>query len=224
MTSAPGRVVARRGHGDPLVRGRVRSGTLVYATGGHAGAGKERLEVFAGGATFVLDDFRELSAFGVPMKPLPDARSRQGTVGPARELRRGSAWRGGSGRHGRGRLLGHVVRGEGYGSVVRRPPGARTYAPDLRDSDRSHSQSGSVSASSRHGRSRPGAAGDYAVLLASVALVVQLGNFGLSSSLSYYVSRRPRRAGTRGSRSVASRRRPARRSRRRDVRGRVAGC
>lgn len=41
----------------------------------------------------------------------------------------------------------------------------------------------------------PGGRGDYVVLLTSVALVVQLGNFGLSSSLSFYVSRRPRRAG-----------------------------
>lgn len=41
----------------------------------------------------------------------------------------------------------------------------------------------------------PGGRGDYAVLLASVALVVQLGNFGLSSSLLYWVSRRPRRTG-----------------------------
>jgi predicted dehydrogenase/threonine dehydrogenase-like Zn-dependent dehydrogenase len=39
-------------------------GTLVYAGTGSAGAGKERLEVFAGGATFVLDDFRSLEGSG----------------------------------------------------------------------------------------------------------------------------------------------------------------
>jgi len=44
-------------------------GTLVYATAGHSDAGKERLEVFVGGATFVLDEFRSLTAFGAPMKP-----------------------------------------------------------------------------------------------------------------------------------------------------------
>lgn len=39
-------------------------GTVVYTTGGRAKPGKERVEVFAGGATFVLDDFRELAVHG----------------------------------------------------------------------------------------------------------------------------------------------------------------
>jgi O-antigen/teichoic acid export membrane protein len=40
----------------------------------------------------------------------------------------------------------------------------------------------------------PRGRGDFAVLVSAVALAVQLGNFGLSSSLSYWVSRRPHRA------------------------------
>jgi predicted dehydrogenase len=39
-------------------------GTVVYSGGGSPGAGKERLEVFAGGSAFVLDDFRSLEIFG----------------------------------------------------------------------------------------------------------------------------------------------------------------
>jgi predicted dehydrogenase/threonine dehydrogenase-like Zn-dependent dehydrogenase len=40
-------------------------GTLVYTGSGSSGAGKERVEVFAGGATFVLDDYRELEVHGL---------------------------------------------------------------------------------------------------------------------------------------------------------------
>ena len=40
-------------------------GTVVYAVGGAAEAGKERIEVFAGGATFALDDFRALEVHGL---------------------------------------------------------------------------------------------------------------------------------------------------------------
>ncbi|HEY6099226.1 MAG TPA: bi-domain-containing oxidoreductase, partial [Anaeromyxobacter sp.] len=45
-------------------------GTLVYTGAGSPAAGKERVEVFAGGATFVLDDFRSLSVSGVAAKGL----------------------------------------------------------------------------------------------------------------------------------------------------------
>lgn len=45
-------------------------GTLVYAASGSPRAGKERVEVFAGGASFVLDDFRKLVVHGVPAKGL----------------------------------------------------------------------------------------------------------------------------------------------------------
>jgi predicted dehydrogenase len=41
-------------------------GVLVYASGGDAGAGKERIEVFSGGRTVVLDDFRALEVHGGP--------------------------------------------------------------------------------------------------------------------------------------------------------------
>ena len=40
-------------------------GTVVYAGGGAAGLGKERIEVFAGGASFVLDDYRSLEVHGL---------------------------------------------------------------------------------------------------------------------------------------------------------------
>lgn len=39
-------------------------GTVVYAGTGSSACGKERLEVFAGGSTFVLDDYRSLEAHG----------------------------------------------------------------------------------------------------------------------------------------------------------------
>lgn len=39
-------------------------GTVVYTVGGSTKPGKERVEVFAGGATFVLDDYRTLTVHG----------------------------------------------------------------------------------------------------------------------------------------------------------------
>jgi predicted dehydrogenase len=39
--------------------------SLVYTAGGASGMGKERLEVFAGGAGFVLDDYRSLEVHGL---------------------------------------------------------------------------------------------------------------------------------------------------------------
>jgi predicted dehydrogenase/threonine dehydrogenase-like Zn-dependent dehydrogenase len=46
------------------------TGSLVYTGAGAAGVGKERLEVFAGGASFVLDDYRSLEVFGLPKEGL----------------------------------------------------------------------------------------------------------------------------------------------------------
>jgi predicted dehydrogenase len=40
-------------------------GTLIYAVTGGADLGKERVEVFAGGASFVLEDYRALEVHGV---------------------------------------------------------------------------------------------------------------------------------------------------------------
>jgi len=40
-------------------------GTVIYAGGGASSLGKERIEVFAGGASFVLDDFRSLEVHGL---------------------------------------------------------------------------------------------------------------------------------------------------------------
>ena len=53
-------------------------GTLVYTGSGSAGAGKERVEVFAGGATFVLDDFRSLDVRGVDSKGLKTSKIEKG--------------------------------------------------------------------------------------------------------------------------------------------------
>ena len=40
-------------------------GSLVYTGAGASGSGKERLEVFAGGASFVLDDYKSLEVHGL---------------------------------------------------------------------------------------------------------------------------------------------------------------
>jgi predicted dehydrogenase/threonine dehydrogenase-like Zn-dependent dehydrogenase len=45
-------------------------GTLVYTGAGSPSAGKERVEVFAGGAAFVLEDFRRLEVHGLDAKGL----------------------------------------------------------------------------------------------------------------------------------------------------------
>ena len=45
-------------------------GTVVYAGGGASGLGKERIEVFAGGASFVLDDYRSLEVHGLAKEGL----------------------------------------------------------------------------------------------------------------------------------------------------------
>jgi hypothetical protein len=38
---------------------------VIYTGGGASGLGKERIEVLAGGASFVLDDFRSLAVHGL---------------------------------------------------------------------------------------------------------------------------------------------------------------
>jgi predicted dehydrogenase/threonine dehydrogenase-like Zn-dependent dehydrogenase len=45
-------------------------GTVVYTGGGSPGPGKERVEVFAGGASFVLDDYRSLEVHGLEKEGL----------------------------------------------------------------------------------------------------------------------------------------------------------
>jgi predicted dehydrogenase len=45
-------------------------GTVVYAGGGAPGLGKERIEVLAGGASFVLDDYRSLEVHGLAREGL----------------------------------------------------------------------------------------------------------------------------------------------------------
>lgn len=63
VTSAPGANANDEGTVTLSFRDGSR-GTLVYTGSGSPEAGKERLEVFAGGASFVLDDFRSLRSFG----------------------------------------------------------------------------------------------------------------------------------------------------------------
>jgi predicted dehydrogenase/NADPH:quinone reductase-like Zn-dependent oxidoreductase len=53
-------------------------GTLVYAGSGSGAAGKERVEVFAGGATFVLDDYSSLQVFGAASKGLKTSKIEKG--------------------------------------------------------------------------------------------------------------------------------------------------
>jgi hypothetical protein len=48
--------------------------------------GKERLEVLAGGASFVLDDYRNLDVHGLDKEGLKDRTDREGPEGAAREL------------------------------------------------------------------------------------------------------------------------------------------
>jgi predicted dehydrogenase/threonine dehydrogenase-like Zn-dependent dehydrogenase len=62
--------VAPRGHGRDegavtLEFGDGSVGALVYTGSGASGLGKERVEVFAGGASFVLDDYRSLAVHGL---------------------------------------------------------------------------------------------------------------------------------------------------------------
>jgi predicted dehydrogenase/threonine dehydrogenase-like Zn-dependent dehydrogenase len=53
-------------------------GSVVYTGSGSAGLAKERVEVFAGGASFVLDDFHSLEVYGVPAKGLKTAKVEKG--------------------------------------------------------------------------------------------------------------------------------------------------
>jgi len=53
-------------------------GAVVYTGSGAAGAGKERVEVFAGGASFVLDDYRSLEVFGIASKGLKTPKVEKG--------------------------------------------------------------------------------------------------------------------------------------------------
>jgi predicted dehydrogenase/threonine dehydrogenase-like Zn-dependent dehydrogenase len=58
-------------------------GTLVYTGSGAPEAGKERVEVFAGGAAFILDDYRTLEVFGLDK---PGLRTRTIEKGQAEQL------------------------------------------------------------------------------------------------------------------------------------------
>jgi predicted dehydrogenase len=71
---------------DAVVSLRFEGGslaTIAYAAGGDAGAGKERIEAFAGGATLVLDDFRTLT---VSERGRSETRSGASGKGVAEEL------------------------------------------------------------------------------------------------------------------------------------------
>ena len=53
-------------------------GTLLYSGSGSTACGKERVEIFGGGATFVLDDFRTLSIDGMHVKGMKTAKIQKG--------------------------------------------------------------------------------------------------------------------------------------------------
>ena len=53
-------------------------GTVVYTGSGSSRAGKERVEVFAGGAGFVLEDFRSLEVYGADSKGLKTPKIEKG--------------------------------------------------------------------------------------------------------------------------------------------------
>ena len=89
-------------------------GTVIYTGGGASGLGKERIEVFAGGASFVLDDYRSLEVHGLEQGRPEDANCREGTEGAARELPPRAPRRGEPRGDGRGRAPGHVVRRDGH--------------------------------------------------------------------------------------------------------------
>ena len=54
------------------------AGTLVYTGSGSGAEGKERVEVFAGGASFVLDDFTSLRVYGIKSKGLKTSKVEKG--------------------------------------------------------------------------------------------------------------------------------------------------
>lgn len=53
-------------------------GVVIYADSGDLGVGKERLEVFAGGCSFILDDFKSLQIYGADEKGLRTKRVEKG--------------------------------------------------------------------------------------------------------------------------------------------------
>jgi hypothetical protein len=58
-------------------------GTLIYTGSGAPAAGKERVEVFAGGVTFIIDDYLTLEVHGLEKKGL---RTRTVEKGQAEQL------------------------------------------------------------------------------------------------------------------------------------------
>ncbi|MBX6365849.1 MAG: bi-domain-containing oxidoreductase [Gemmatimonadetes bacterium] len=66
-TASPGMDGSREAADDVVVTVRYAAGslaTVLYTSSGHPRAGKERVEVFAGGATAVIDDFRRAEFWG----------------------------------------------------------------------------------------------------------------------------------------------------------------
>ena len=53
-------------------------GTLLYSGSGSAAAGKERIEVFGGGASFILDDFRTLTIHGMNVRGMKTGKIQKG--------------------------------------------------------------------------------------------------------------------------------------------------
>ena len=71
-------------------------GTLLYTASGALAAGKERLEAFAGGKVFVIEDWQRLEVAGSTAQglslPAPDKGHREELAAFARALRDGAPW------------------------------------------------------------------------------------------------------------------------------------
>ena len=89
------------------------TGSLVYTGSGAAGMGKERLEVFAGGASFVLDDYRSLEVHGLGKEGLKTRTVEKGQKEQLENFYRALRGEASLGRDGRGWAAGHLVRGDG---------------------------------------------------------------------------------------------------------------
>ena len=88
-------------------------GTVIYAGGGASSLGKERIEVFAGGASFVLDDFRSLEVHGLKKDGLKTRVVEKGQKEQLENFHRALRGEASPRGDGRGRAHGHVVRGDG---------------------------------------------------------------------------------------------------------------
>ena len=188
-------------------------GSLVYTGSGGSGPGKERLEVFAGGASFVLDDYRCLEVHGLRKDGLRTQLDREGPEGAARQLPSGPARRSEPRRQRRGRPAGDLVRGDG--ARLRRDCALGMGAPDASPASASSRPQSRIAAWSPYAHLyasrliglavgvvltvlsarllQPQGRGEFVAIATAAALAAQVLNLGLSSSLVILFSKRPDR-------------------------------